>query len=144
MRHIVEIHGGSVVADSPGLHEGLTFVIRLPLLGVERSSLPALTREGRSRSIVCSESASNLGGLRVLLVEDDADARELLQEVLSQHHAEVTAVASAHEALAAFCVALPHVLVSDIAMPGEDGYEATRVRIRQRPRRPAAICPRWP
>ncbi|WP_437868891.1 response regulator [Sorangium sp. So ce363] len=132
VRQLVEIHGGSVVADSPGLHKGSTFVVRLPLLGVERSSLPALMREGRSRSLACSESASNLGGLRVLLVEDDADARELLQEVLSQHHAEVTAVASAHEALAAFCADLPHVLVSDIAMPGEDGYELIRA-IRQRP-----------
>ncbi|WP_437591460.1 response regulator [Sorangium sp. So ce1000] len=126
VRHIVEVHGGSVVADSPGLQKGSTFVVRLPLLGVERSSLSALMREGRSRSLASSESASSLGGLRVLLVEDDADARELLQEVLSQHHAEVTAVASAHEALEAFCAARPHVLVSDIAMPGEDGYELIR------------------
>ncbi|XXX79094.1 response regulator [Sorangium sp. So ce134] len=131
VRHIVEAHCGSVVAESPGLQRGSTFVVRLPLLGVERSSLVA-PKEARSRSFSSPEAASDLGGLHVLLVEDDEDARELLQEVLSQHRAEVTAVASAREALAAFCAARPHVLVSDIAMPGEDGYELIRI-IRQRP-----------
>ncbi|MGK3990906.1 response regulator [Sorangium sp. So ce136] len=132
VRHIVEAHGGSVVAESQGLQKGSTFVVRLPLLGAERSALAAPLREARSRALAASEATSDLGGLHVLLVEDDADARELLQEVLSQHRAEVTAVASASEALAAFVAARPHVLVSDIAMPGEDGYELIRA-IRQRP-----------
>ncbi|WP_437929374.1 response regulator [Sorangium sp. So ce291] len=132
VRHIVEAHGGSVVAESQGLQKGSTFVVRLPLLGAERSQLAAPLREARSRALAASEATSDLGGLHVLLVEDDADARELLQEVLSQHRAEVTAVASASEALAAFIAARPHVLVSDIAMPGEDGYELIRA-IRQRP-----------
>ncbi|MGK3996457.1 response regulator [Sorangium sp. So ce1024] len=133
VRHIVEAHGGSVVAESPGLQRGSTFVVRLPLLGIGRSSLAGPSREARSRAHAASAHASSdLGGLHVLLVEDDADARELLQEVLSQHRAEVTAVASAREALAAFLAARPHVLVSDIAMPGEDGYELIRM-IRQRP-----------
>ncbi|WP_438018704.1 response regulator [Sorangium sp. So ce315] len=135
VRHIVEAHGGSVVAESPGLQKGSTFVVRLPLLGIGRSLLAGPSREARSRahaSSACAEASSDLGGLHVLLVEDDADARELLQEVLSQHRAEVTAVASAREALAAFVAARPHVLVSDIAMPGEDGYELIRL-IRQRP-----------
>ncbi|WP_437637362.1 response regulator [Sorangium sp. So ce854] len=135
VRHIVEAHGGSVVAESPGLQRGSTFVVRLPLLGIGRSLLAGSSREARSRAHASSahaEAPSDLGGLHVLLVEDDADARELLQEVLSQHRAEVTAVASAREALAAFVAARPHVLVSDIAMPGEDGYELIR-SIRQRP-----------
>ncbi|XXY46676.1 response regulator [Sorangium sp. So ce269] len=132
VRHIVEAHGGSVMAESQGLQKGSTFVVRLPLLGAERSQLAAPLREARSRTLAASEPTSDLGGLHVLLVEDDADARELLQEVLSQHRAEVTAVASASEALAAFVAARPHVLVSDIAMPGEDGYELIRT-IRQRP-----------
>ncbi|WP_437735577.1 response regulator [Sorangium sp. So ce1335] len=138
VRHIVEAHGGSVVAESPGLQKGSTFVVRLPLLGIGRSPLAGSPREARSRvhashpSHACSAAPSDLGGLHVLLVEDDADARELLQEVLSQHRAEVTAVASAREALAAFVAARPHVLVSDIAMPGEDGYELIRA-IRQCP-----------
>ncbi|XXT21817.1 response regulator [Sorangium sp. So ce429] len=132
VRHIVEAHGGSVMAESQGLQKGSTFVVRLPLLGAERSQLAAPLREARSRALAASEATSDLGGLHVLLVEDDADARELLQEVLSQHRAEVTAVASASEALAAFIAARPHVLVSDIAMPGEDGYELIRT-IRQRP-----------
>ncbi|WP_437757693.1 response regulator [Sorangium sp. So ce1389] len=132
VRHIVEAHGGSVVAESQGLQKGSTFVVRLPLLGAERSQLASPLREARSRALAASEATSDLGGLHVLLVEDDADARELLQEVLSQHRAEVTAVASASEALAVFVAARPHVLVSDIAMPGEDGYELIRA-IRQRP-----------
>ncbi|WP_437837214.1 response regulator [Sorangium sp. So ce1153] len=132
VRHIVEAHGGSVMAESQGLQKGSTFVVRLPLLGAERSQLASPLREARSRALAASEATSDLGGLHVLLVEDDADARELLQEVLSQHRAEVTAVASASEALAAFVAARPHVLVSDIAMPGEDGYELIRT-IRQRP-----------
>ncbi|WP_437624791.1 response regulator [Sorangium sp. So ce1151] len=132
VRHIVEAHNGSVMAESQGLQKGSTFVVRLPLLGAERSQLATPLREARSRALAASEATSDLGGLHVLLVEDDADARELLQEVLSQHRAEVTAVASASEALAAFVAARPHVLVSDIAMPGEDGYELIRA-IRQRP-----------
>ncbi|AUX20734.1 histidine kinase [Sorangium cellulosum] len=133
VRTIVEAHGGSVTAESPGLQQGSTFVVRLPLLGAERGLPAGPLREARPRArAACSGAARDLGGLRVLLVEDDADARELLQEVLVQHHAEVTAVASVREALAAFGAARPHVLVSDIAMPGEDGYELIR-RIRQRP-----------
>nr|WP_233562713.1 ATP-binding protein [Sorangium cellulosum] len=135
VRHIVEAHGGSVMAESPGLQKGSTFVVRLPLLGIGRTLLAGSPREARARAhaaLSCSEASSDLGGLHVLLVEDDADARELLREVLSQHRAEVTAVASAREALAAFVAACPHVLVSDIAMPGEDGYELIRT-IRQRP-----------
>ncbi|AUX40238.1 histidine kinase [Sorangium cellulosum] len=132
VRDIVEAHGGSVVAESAGLQQGSTFVVRIPLLGAERRLSVAPLREARSRPLAACDAASDLGGLHVLLVEDDADARELLQEVLSQHRAEVTAVASVREALAAFGAARPHVLVSDIAMPGEDGYELIRT-IRQHP-----------
>jgi signal transduction histidine kinase/ActR/RegA family two-component response regulator len=132
VQQIVEAHGGVVTAESPGLKQGSTFVVRLPLLSAEvaRTARPS-PRDARPR-LGFREISYDLEGLHVLLVEDDTDARELLQQVLSAHRAEVTAVATAREALAALASGCPHVIVSDIAMPGDDGYELIR-RIRSRP-----------
>ncbi|MCK6589824.1 MAG: response regulator [Polyangiaceae bacterium] len=125
VRHIAELHGGTVRAESPGPGDGATFTVELPLpgRGEEReASGPTTPRPARSRS-------TRLDGLRVLLVEDEADARDLLVMMLEEHGAKVTAVSSAAEALAAMESAAPDVLVSDIAMPVIDGYALIR-RIR--------------
>jgi PAS domain S-box-containing protein len=126
VRHLVELHGGTVHADSPGAGQGATFIVRLPLLAVQR---PAVRFEetrlalGRDRP---HGAPSVLGGVRVLVVDDEADARELIRTVLDESGAVVTLAGSAAEALEAFERDRPEVLISDIAMPGEDGYALIR------------------
>jgi signal transduction histidine kinase/ActR/RegA family two-component response regulator len=119
VKHLVEMHGGTVRADSGGSGKGATFTVRLPVrtpAGADAGS--ALARP----SIV----ERRLAGATVVVVEDDTDTRELLTELLEASGATVRTAASAVEAVAA-CVELrPLVLVSDIAMPGIDGYEMMR------------------
>ena len=122
VRHLVELHGGEVEAESPGTGQGATFRISLPL-----RTAPAA---GDESGAVEEEIA--LDGLRVLLVEDEADARELYRMILEASGARVRAVASAAVALQSFDGAPPDVLVSDIGLPGMDGYELIE-RIRQLP-----------
>ncbi|HTG15429.1 MAG TPA: response regulator [Blastocatellia bacterium] len=118
VRHLVEIHGGSVHADSPGEGKGSIFAATFPLV---ESSVPSGARGGATGPL----SNGKLEGLRVLIVDDEADARELLSAMLEQRGAQVTAVASAAEAID--CLGrdglLPDVLVSDLGMPNEDGFD---------------------
>jgi CheY-like chemotaxis protein len=122
VRHLVELHGGEVEAESPGQGQGALFRIRLPL-----RPAPEADEEARP-----AEGAGNLGGIRVLLVEDEPDARELYRVILEENGARVVDVASAGEALVSFEVAPPDVLVSDIGLQGTDGYELI-ARIRSLP-----------
>lgn len=121
-RHLVEIHGGTIKAESHGEGKGATFSVRLPgvtsPLGITRSTLP--TREDARNRF---GSDSRLDGIHVLLVDDDPDTLDLLSEALKQQKATVTAVGSAQAAIDAIKVAKPDVVVSDIAMPGQDGYQ---------------------
>ncbi len=117
-RHLVEIHGGTIKAESSGDGKGSTFSVRLPLVG----AIDEQTR-GEEQMPSLSASASVLDGVHVLLVDDDADTLELLTAALKQQKANVTAVSSAAEAIAAIKISKPDVIVSDIAMPGEDGYQ---------------------
>ncbi|HEU4478907.1 MAG TPA: response regulator, partial [Pyrinomonadaceae bacterium] len=118
-RHLVEIHGGTIKATSDGKGKGSTFVVLLPRLG-SSSKLSDQHQDNGARSDLASEK---LKGLHVLLVDDDQDTLQLLTAALSQGEAKVTAVSSAEAALAAVKSAAPDVLISDIAMPGEDGYQ---------------------
>jgi signal transduction histidine kinase/ActR/RegA family two-component response regulator len=126
VRHLVELHGGTVYADSPGEGQGATFSVHLPLVSV----LPEVRDDSPSHSTIEEnvplDSLPELDGLRVLVVDDEADARELLTTILRQYKVEVAAVASAGEALEALQRLKPNVLVSDIGMPGEDGYALIR------------------
>ena len=116
-RHLVEIHGGTIMASSPGLGRGATFTIRLPLieaLGTGEfvsQSQPAL-----------AQPPQLLSGLNVLVVDDDSDTLTLMATALKRRQANVTAVSSAGEAIQAITKRRPDVLVSDIAMPDVDGY----------------------
>jgi two-component system CheB/CheR fusion protein len=116
-RYLVEQHEGTIHAESPGPGKGATFTVILPVapLGTE---VVTVEPEWVERLV----TPPTLGGIRVLVVEDHDDTREFIATVLAQYGAEVTTAKSAPAAAAAFERAKPHVLVSDIAMPGEDGY----------------------
>jgi signal transduction histidine kinase/CheY-like chemotaxis protein len=125
-RHLVELHGGSVAAFSEGKNRGATFTIRLPVLFVlneenffERVNELKQLPETAMEKFECPPSLKNL---RVLIVEDQPDARELLRVILEKCEAEATVAASAAEAFQKFSETEFDILVSDIAMPGEDGY----------------------
>ena len=125
VRDLVELHGGSVRAQSEGEGKGATFTIDLPTL----SSRDVDDRvEGDGQQVFAS-----LADVRVLLIDDEIDARDLSQAVLEQCGARVQAVSSGTEALAVLAEAppslLPQVIVSDLGMPTEDGYHLIR-RIR--------------
>jgi signal transduction histidine kinase len=128
VRHLIELHGGSAEVASEGEGLGAEFTVRLPLRA-ELADDP-LDRTGATRSVFSTPQL--LTGLRVMVVEDEIDTRDLLVISLEQCGAEVTACGSVPEALAGFDRAVPDVLVSDIGVPGEDGYSLIR-KIRARP-----------
>jgi signal transduction histidine kinase/CHASE1-domain containing sensor protein/CheY-like chemotaxis protein len=115
-RHLVEIHGGTINGESGGDGRGATFTIRLPLISAsaKRFVEPDQLKLVRSQQL--------LSGLDVLIVDDDSDTLTLMATALTRRQANVTAVSSAGEAIQAITRKRPDVLVSDIAMPDEDGY----------------------
>lgn len=123
VRQLVQLHGGTIEVESDGEGRGSTFVVRLPL----RESVPSVASERR----LPEESGPDLAGLRVLIVEDEPDARDLLAAVLADRGASVSAAEDAGQALAMFESCSPDVVVSDIEMPGEDGCSLIR-RLRLR------------
>ena len=120
VRNLVELHEGTVEVESPGEGQGTTFRVTLPLLP------PEVTRLGPVDATTGGEAVPALNRVRVLVVDDDGDTREWLSAVLTQSSAEVTTASSVREALEVFERARPDVLLSDIAMPGEDGYALIR------------------
>ncbi|MGV0103530.1 PAS domain-containing protein [Nostoc sp. DSM 114160] len=113
VRQLVEAHGGTITADSPGEGLGATFTVQLPLLNVE----PEIKQTDE-----LPQPALELTGIRVLTVDDDPDARQLLTVLLAEYGAQVLTVASGAEVLANLESFQPDVLVSDIGMPEVDGY----------------------
>ena len=138
-RQLVELHGGSIQAESPGSGHGSTFTVKLP-----RSPVTATPLNGRIYSqadrIVGLVEAPDLAGIRVLIVEDDDDARALVARVLEGQGAFVKAVSSSPEALDVLEKERIDVLLSDIEMPGADGYQLIR-ELRLRPSQQGGAVP---
>jgi PAS domain S-box-containing protein len=158
VRHLVELHGGNVSADSAGPGQGSTFVVELPL-ACDTHNPPELRDAAAEKTklddgVTDSSSRTKLNGIRILLVEDDDDSRILLRVLLERRGAEVIAASSSAEALKWFLnrggsptvkegsvdfqsqteirnpkseiASLPHIIISDLGMPEEDGYELIR------------------
>jgi PAS domain S-box-containing protein len=121
VRHLTELHGGTVHAQSPGEGRGATFTVELPLI-----EPAADTPHPAPEPAAVEVAAGSLEHVRLLLVDDDADARELLGMVLRDHGAQVWAAATAEAAVVAFRRHGPDVVVSDIGLPDADGYELVR------------------
>src|SRR5262245_20154060 len=119
VRHLMELHHGSVMAESEGEGRGATFTVTLPLLA---SGAVVASERNRPSPVTAPTTGPILEGLRVLVVDDDADTCELLTTVLGSYGASVSSAGSVSEAQEAVERQWPQVLVSDIAMPGEDGY----------------------
>jgi signal transduction histidine kinase/ActR/RegA family two-component response regulator len=123
-RHLVELHGGSITAFSPGDGQGATFVVRLPLRDPRAGGATETTR--RARVTLAAPQRTPLAGLRVLVVDDEQDARELTATILVQAGAQVVTAGTARDALALLVKAAFDILVSDIGMPEQDGYVLIR------------------
>lgn len=120
VRHLVELHGGTIWAASPGEDQGATFTLRLPLLQDKGSRMPS---EAQLNAAPAHTSPSYpLAGVQILVVDDDADTRDFFRFVLEQRGAIVTTAASAGAALQALAQFEPDILLSDIGMPEMDGY----------------------
>ena len=134
VKHLVEQHGGTVRVDSEGEKMGASFTIALPSANRQsvssRPDRPAYSPPSPLASALASDILlRDMAGLRVLVVDDEPDARELINRILSDCHAIVRTAASAKQALAAIGEEVPDVLVSDLGMPDVDGFELlARVR----------------
>jgi PAS domain S-box-containing protein len=141
VRHIVEMHGGTVQALSEGEGKGSTFVVRLPLQIVQTAATPTEKREHPlTASGAPLPALQDLSGVRVLAVDDEADSRGLLRVVLESAGATVTTAASAAEALGLLASSPPDVMVADIGMPEMDGFDLIK-HVRMLPNPAAAQVP---
>jgi PAS domain S-box-containing protein len=131
VKSLVELHGGTIRALSDGAGKGATFIVRLPLAPVRERRVES--RAARPVELEAGEMdcPTEIRGLRVVVVDDEADARDLLAALLERCGAEVRAAASVAEALEAMEAMRPELVVADIGMPGEDGYALIR-KIRAR------------
>jgi len=144
VKHLVELHGGSVRVKSPGKGRGSTFILTLPLaptthsLGIDEPEERQHPRVAQGAPIL--DEPPNLAGIRVLVVDDDPDARNVIARILRDGKACVITASSAAEALDIVRKSKPALLISDIGMPGEDGYDLIR-KVRALP---ADACARVP
>ncbi len=144
VRHLVELHGGTVHADSEGEGRGATFTVKLPISPVYSVDTSGSRVHPSARDLLPPvDSTDRLDGLRILVVDDEGDTRDLLKQGLEYCGATVKVAESAGEAIDMIKMSIPDVLISDIGMPGTDGYDFIRqVRklSRQRGGKVAAIA----
>jgi signal transduction histidine kinase len=125
VRHLAQMHGGTVQAESPGIGRGATFTVTLPAPGPESRETPISSKPGGVPAPPPRDERG-IAGMRVLVVEDDEDAREMLRTILAREGASVETAGSAQEAVEVARRFTPEVLLSDIGMPHEDGYSLVR------------------
>jgi CheY-like chemotaxis protein len=127
VRHLVELHGGSARAESAGQNQGSSFTVRLPPMTVtEDQPEPVVVQPTLALAEARDRQPASLEGLRILVVDDEFDARTLLTAMLERCEAQVVAVSSSREALESIAGWKPDVLIADIGMPVEDGYGLIR------------------
>ena len=129
VKHLVELHGGTVKAYSDGKGCGASFIVELPTSTNARSLAPSrhhFSDDGASASMRPPRSPVRLDGVRILVVDDEPEGRHLMAKAFSEAGASVRVTGSVREALAALGSAMPHILVSDLAMPDEDGFDLIR------------------
>ena len=135
VKQLTELHGGSVTVSSPGKGHGTTFTLLFPLnlpTSDTTASTPTPSHENGKTILLPDLHLPSLNGLTILVVEDDADARDLMRRLLTEHGAAVTLADSAPAALNLLRQCPPSILISDIGMPGEDGYDLIR-KVRRLP-----------
>jgi signal transduction histidine kinase/ActR/RegA family two-component response regulator len=125
-RHLAELHGGSISARSAGVGLGATFVATLPISALASASFDAPSARVTTSPPNADPSASSVQGVRLLVVDDEADARDLLQTLLGMYGMIVETAASAAEAMERLKEFQPDAIISDIGMPEEDGYKLIR------------------
>jgi signal transduction histidine kinase/ActR/RegA family two-component response regulator len=124
VKHLAELHGGTVTVTSPGEGKGATFTVSLPLMVVHQHVDHEARQHPKALGAAGAELENvDLAGVTILVVDDEADARDMLERVLVECSARVMTAGSAEEALALIRIEPPHVLISDIGMPDVDGYE---------------------
>ena len=140
MRHLVELHHGTVEVESQGEHRGSTFTVRLP---IAVAATPHPNNNGEAQQFegdgLLINSSRILDGLRILVVDDDPDTRDLVSTILKRCGSEVRCSESAADAILAFQEWNPDLVVSDIGMPHEDGYGLIRKLRKLRSRRAKQI-----
>jgi CheY-like chemotaxis protein len=133
VRHLVELHGGNVSATSEGEGQGATFTVRLPISPIYQVDPSGARVHPAARDLLpANDTTERLDGLRILIVDDEPDTRDLLRQGLEYCGANVRLAGSAAEAVDAIVAEVPDILISDIGMPGIDGYDLIR-QIRQLP-----------
>jgi PAS domain S-box-containing protein len=126
VRHLVELHGGTVQAESDGEGKGSTFTVRLPITPLRTQREPLPLSPGHPGPAAEAPACGEIHGLHILAVDDEADVREMLRTSLGHMGAEVTVAGSAREALSSLDCGVFDALVADIGMPEADGYELIR------------------
>jgi CheY-like chemotaxis protein len=126
VKSLVEMHGGSVRAESPGSGKGATFVIRLPMRVAKSSDVETTHRPVSLVSPLIRADLQKLRGIRVLIVDDEPDCRDFVNRFLTDNNALPRAAGSAAEAESLLVTFQPDIIISDIGMPGADGYEFMR------------------
>jgi len=126
VRSLVEMHGGTVDVESAGQGQGATFRVMLPLPPPDKHSSHSPPAPATNHNLAMPDSAPKLSGLRALVVDDEADQRELLAAVLSMKEAEVRTAGGIVEAMRVVTAWRPEIVITDIAMPDGGGYELIR------------------
>jgi PAS domain S-box-containing protein len=132
VKNLAELHGGSITAHSAGVGHGSTFTVSLPLLPAALEPSDGTLTSRRKKADDESYAERELTGVRVLVVDDEVDSGDIVKRILQRHGAEVRTATSMDGALAEFGEFHPHMVISDIGMPGHDGYDLIR-RLRELP-----------